>query len=134
MLRGMGSRTFALTDVPGKGLEASVPCRPHVLDPLGRVAERRRLELVTRLPAAALGTDDPGGAKGREVLGNGLAGHRELLGELALARASPCGETFHDEPPARVGECAEDAVYVRAHAASAVISSAVLHWGAVSRT
>ena len=62
--------------MPRERREARVPLRPDVCDPTGRVLERRCVELVAVLAAAAVRADEPGGAQRGEVLGDGLAGHR----------------------------------------------------------
>ena len=58
-----------------------VPVRADLGHPAHRVHQRRGRERVARLAALAARLDEPGALQRREVLGDGLAGDRQLAGE-----------------------------------------------------
>ena len=108
--------------------EPRVPFGADSLEPGGGLVERRGVERVSRLAAAALAPHEARRVESREVLRDRQSRHGNLSCELGLAGALASGEYLEHEAPGRVCERVEDAIYAAAaHDASALSSSAIPH-------
>ncbi len=121
--------------MPGERRQPDVPIGPDPLEPRRGIAERRRLKLVARLPSQPLGADETGAPQASR------GASRLPASSPAARRRAPSDSRFRaprlrSSTKRRLGSAsaAKTRVYACVHDASAVISSAVLQSGAVSRT
>ncbi len=94
--------------------QALVPLGADGGHPLHRVRQRRGRERVARLAALAARLDQAGAGEGVEVLGDGLARHRQLARERRRGQPGLRGQRAHDLAPRGVGERSEDGADVYA--------------------
>ena len=100
-----------------------VPLGADLGHPAHRVHQRRGGQRVARLAALATRLDEPGAVERGEVLGDGLAGDRQLAGEPRGGQLRPLGDRAQDLAARRVGERGEDARLRRAQHATAPASA-----------
>ena len=115
-LRGR-QRTVA-SELAPQPREPLVPLAADLGHPADGVRQRRRRELVADLAAGPLAVEQAGVGQRVEVLEHGLAGDRQLRGELRGGRGRMLGDRREQRAPGGVGEGAE-------HGAGAVVGSGV---------
>ena len=91
----------------GEPAQPLVPQAADVGHPVQRVAQRLGREHVARLAPLAMALDEPGVAQRDEVLGDGLAGHRQIAGEPRRGQRRLGAQRAQHRPPGRVGERGE---------------------------
>src|SRR5262249_35831928 len=90
-----------------------------VTDPaLGELTDRRRVEVMELLAAAADGRDEIGCFEDIQVLAHGLPRHVELAAELTQRLPVASVQRVEQAPPAWVRECLEDLVQICSHLAA----------------
>src|SRR3954447_1931579 len=94
---------FQLAQVFVQAVETLFPEFSVVLDPVGDLFERRRLEVAGAPLRVAAAGDEAGALEHLQMLGDGGKTHVERLGELRHRRLAG-RETGQDGPPGRVGE------------------------------
>src|SRR5437870_625500 len=86
-----------------EAIEALLPERTVLLEPLGRLAERGSVQTRGPQLRRAPARDQPCPLEHLEVLGHRLNGDRERLGKLVHRRLPVC-EASEDRSPGRVGK------------------------------
>src|SRR5690606_36926731 len=88
----------------------------------GYRVDRRGVQVVQLLPAAADGDDEPGLLQHRQVLADRLAGHVESGAQFAQTLAGPLVEAVQQLPAGRVGQRPEYVVHHMSIALPAICS------------
>src|SRR5207247_280045 len=117
---GLVSPGLDLTLEPG---EPVVPAGADIHDPPRRLGERRGGDLVAATADLTSTRDKTRILEQREMLRDGLAGHRHAGGQLGEGRGARGGQGPQQSAPRRVRERLEDGVVVRGHHRAFIVSA-----------